>query len=363
MTSISPIKIGSKIISSKSPAYIIAEVGSNFDGDLHRAKYLAKLAKDAGADAYKIQNFLAPKIVSPHGFKSLKIAFQSKWKQPVVEIYRQAEFPRGWIKELSDYCKKINIDFFSSPYDIEAVDLLERIGMPAYKIGSGEIDNLEFLRYVAKKNKPIILGCGAATLKEIGDAVKVIKKANNNKIILLQCVTNYPSPISDSNVKAMQTIGDKFNTFVGYSDHTISKSGGGDDPLDGLTVPLGAVALGARVIEKHFTDDTSRNGPDHPFAMSNTSFKKMVDGIRALERAMGDGNKKLMPSEKKTSIIQRRGIYAAIDIEKGQKVSRDMIEFLRPASHLRPAQTNQVIGKVVARKISAGQPIKLNLLK
>lgn len=355
----SQIKIGNKIIGKNQPAYIIAEVGSNFDGSLVRAKKLAKLAKDCGADAYKIQNFLAPKIVSSEGFKNLQIAFQAKWNKPVIETYRQAEFPRKWLRELSDYCQKIDIDFLSSPYDTEAVDLLEKIKIPAYKIGSGEIDNLQFLQYIAKKNKPIILGCGAATIKEIREAVDTIRQTNNNKIILLQCVTNYPSPIRDSNIRAMQTIQDKFKVLVGYSDHTIGKSGKGDDPLDGLTVPLGAVALGAVVIEKHFTDDTTRQGPDHPFAMSTEGFKKMVRGIRSMEQAIGNGKKEVMSSEQETVIIQRRGIYASKDIEKGEKISLAKVEFLRPATYLRPPQLNKVIGKKANLKIFAGEPIKL----
>lgn len=353
------IKIGSKKIGEGYPTYIIAEIGSNFDHSLERAKKLAKLAKDLGADAFKIQNFKAPKIVSDTGFKNMKVAFQSKWDKPVTEVYRAAEFPREWLQEISDYCKKIGIDFFSSPYDTEAVDLLENIGVKAHKIGSGEIDNLEFLQYVAKTGKPMIIGCGAATMKEVGEAVKTIRKAGNNKMVLLQCITNYPSPIADSNIKAMITIKNKFKVEIGYSDHTIGKEGGGDDPLNGITVPLAAVALGAKVIEKHFTDDRTRKGPDHPFAMDPNSFGKMVAGIRALEKALGVGEKKIMPSEKETVIIQRRGIYAAKNIDKGEKMTRDMLQLLRPAIGLRPSEIKRIIGKRTKKKILAGDSIKI----
>ncbi len=352
------IQIGSKIVGKNKPVYIIAEVGSNFDGDLKRAKYLAKLSKELGADAFKIQNFKAPKIVSDVGFKDLKIAFQSKWKKPVTEVYKDAEFPREWIKELSDYCKEIEIDFFSSPYDIEAVDLLEEIGMPVYKLGSGEIDNIEFIEYVAKLGKPMIIGCGASTMEEIDAAVKTIRATGNEQIILLQCVTNYPSPIVDSQIKAMCTIGETFDVLVGYSDHTIGVAGNGDDPLDGITVPLGAVALGGLVIEKHFTDDRTRTGPDHPFAMDPVGFKSMVQGIRAMEKALGNGEKKLAPSEKDTVVIQRRGMYATVDINIGDVIERNKIEYLRPSVGVRPLDAKKVFGKKAVHDIPKGSPIK-----
>lgn len=354
------IKINNRNIGTGYPTYIIAEVGSNFDGSLERAKMLAKLAKEAGADAYKIQNFSAPKIVSQKGFDGLQLAFQSKWNKPVVEVYKKAEFPREWLKELSDYCKEIGIDFLSAPYDKEAVDLLEQINVPVYKIGSGEIDNLEFLTYVAKTGKPVILSTGAANMEEIDHAVSTIQKTGNNQIILLQCITNYPSPIADSNLKAMVVMREKFGVDVGYSDHTIGFNQDGDDPLDGITIPLATVALGGVVIEKHFTDDPKRPGPDHPFAMDIATFKKMINTIRALEKAMGDGQKKVELSEKETVIIQRRGIYAKENINEGEEILAEKIEFLRPALFLRPYQVEEILGRKSKRAISAGEPIKLD---
>lgn len=351
-------RIGRHVIGIGRPAYIIAEIGSNFDGSLERAKRLALMSKQAGADAFKIQNFTAPRIVSSVGFNNLQVAFQAKWDKPVVEVYRAAEFPRAWLRELSDYCHKIGIDFFSSPYDTEAVDLLEKIGVPAHKLGAGEIDNLEFIKYVAQTHKPVIISAGAATLDEIRQAVAVMRKAANDKLVLLQCVTNYPSPIADANLRAMVTIGETFKVPVGYSDHTIGKEGGADDPLGGLTVPLGAVALGACMIEKHVTDDRSRSGPDHPFAVTMPEFAKMISGIRAMEAALGDGKKRVMPSEKMTVVIQRRGIYAAKDISKGEAIRRDAIVFLRPAVGLRPSAIKKVVGAKARRAIKAGSPVR-----
>lgn len=340
------------------PTYIIAEVGSNFDGDLERAKKLALLAKEVGADAYKIQNFLAPKIVSQRGFENLQTSFQAKWDKPVVDVYKSAEFPREWLRELSDYCKEIGIDFMSAPYDSDAVDLLEKIDMPVYKVGSGEIDNHFLLKRIAQTGKPMLVACGSSTMEEIGQAVDVIRREGNKQITILQCVTNYPSPIADSNLRAMVEIGKSFGVAVGYSDHTIGIDGGGDDPLGGMTVPLGAVALGAVVIEKHFTDDRTRKGPDHPFAMEAGKFRSMVEGIRALESALGNGRKEVMSSEVDTVIIQRRGMYAARKIPKGEPFIVDAVKFLRPAIGLRPSEMERITGKVAVRDIEPEEPIK-----
>lgn len=352
------IQIGMREIGPGKPAYIIAEIGSNFDGDLTRAKSLARQCRDAGADAYKIQNFLAPKIVSAEGFKNLKVAFQSKWDKPVVEIYKKAEFPREWVEEIAAYCAEIGIDFMSSPYDTDAVDLLERIGVTAHKIGSGEVDNLEFLKYVGQTGKPVIIGVGAASLLEVRAAVDAVRSTGNEQIVVLQCVTNYPSPIADSNLRAMTAIGAECSVVYGYSDHTIGASQGGDDPLDGMTVPLGAIALGGCVIEKHVTDDPKRAGPDHPFAMTiGDGFAKMVRSIRAMEAALGDGAKRLMPSEAETVIIQRRGLYAVCDIRAGEFITRDKIVLLRPAVGLKPADIVRVQSMRASRDIVAGSPI------
>lgn len=357
------IRIGKRIIGLNYPTYVIAEVGSNFDGSLRRAKDLAVLAKKIGADCYKIQNFLAPKIVSETGFKNLKISFQTKWPKSVVEVYKAAEFPREWLGELSSHCKKVGIDFISSPYDREAVDALEKVRVPAYKIGSGEIDNLPLLSYIAQKHKPVILACGASTLEEIKNAVHAIEKTGNKKIVILQCITNYPSPIEHANLKVLKTLKDSFPYPVGYSDHTIGVAGGGNDPLDGITIPLAAVAMGARVIEKHFTDDRKRNGPDHPFAVEPKEFEMMVKGIRAVESALGGNVKKVTSAEKETYVIQRRGIYARVDIAKGEEFREEALEFLRPALGLRPARIADVIGKKARRNIKAGEPIVPNAVR
>lgn len=339
------IKIGARDIGQGNPAYLIAEIGSNFDGDLERAKYLVDLAVECGADAAKFQTFKAETIINKEAFKTSS-SFQAKWGKPVWDIYKDAEFPFAWHKEISDYCTSRNIDFLTSPYEFDAIELLEQLDIPTYKIGSGEITNLEFLEYVAGKNKPIILGCGAATLGEINEAVKVIRSSGNNDIVLLQSVTMYPAPFADANIRAMCTLRDTFDCLVGYSDHT-----------PGSIVPLGAVALGGCVIEKHFTDDKTRNGPDHPFAMDADDFKEMSISIRTLELAMGSPIKDVYACEAETVILQRRSLFAAKDISKGTVIKPEMISVLRPQKGLLPKYKSVVIERVAKCNIAAGEPI------
>jgi sialic acid synthase SpsE len=346
------IKIDGKKIGDNHPCFIIAEIGSNFDGDINRAKKLIDLSIKCGADAVKFQCFKAESIVSKEGFENLKSNFQAKWDKSVFEVYKNAEFPREWNKELFEYSKKKGIIYFSSPYDFEAVDQLDKLGIPAFKIGSGDITWLEIIEHIAKKNKPIILGTGASTIEEIKKAIKVIGSTGNNKIIVMQCVTNYPTSFESANIKAMQTLKDKFGYLVGYSDHT-----------PGYIVSLGSVALGACIIEKHFTDDKTRKGPDHPYAMDGNDFKLMVENIRLLEKSMGTPIKTLYPEEKETVILQRRCIRAKQNILNGTKINKKMLDVLRPApkSSLPPYKINEIIGKTTKKKINKGEVINLEM--
>lgn len=339
------IEIDGRKIGDNQPVYVIAEVGSNFDGSLEQAKDLVDLATGCGADAVKFQSFKTDKIISKEGFDYLKKGFQAKWKKPVYEIYKNAEFPREWHKEISDYCKKKDITFFSAPYDIEAVDLLDKLNVPVYKIGSGDITWLEMLEYIAKKGKPIILGTGASTLEEIGDAVKTIKSRGNNNIILLQCVTNYPSAFENANIKAITDMKEKFDCLVGCSDHT-----------PGSIVPLGMTALGGCMIEKHFTDDKTREGPDHPFAMDKNDFEVMVKSIRLLEKALGS-EKKIYEEEHEAVVLQRRCLRASMHIKKGAKLTKEMIDVLRPApkDSIYPKYITILIGKEIKKDVSKGE--------
>jgi len=343
---LNPIRIGKRKVGKNYPCYVIAEIGSNFDGDINKAKKLIKLAKESGADCAKFQSFITEKLLSKTGFEK-KSAFQSRWKKSVWDVYKDAEFPREWHEELAKYAKKIKIDFMSTPYDYEAVDLLDKIGVPAYKIGSGDVTFLEFLKYIAKKGKPVILPTGASTIKEIRDAISAIKSTKNNKIIVMQSVTQYPSPIEQANILAMVSLREKFGFDVGYSDHSPN-----------IAVPVASVAHGACMIEKHFTDDTKNIGPDHPHSLNPKEFSYMVKLIRDVEKALGDGVKKIEKSEKETRIIQRRSVFSVKDICKGEKFSPQNIKCLRPAIGIDAAKYSIILNKKAKRNLKAFTAIK-----
>jgi len=342
------IKIGSRLVGENEPVYIIADIGANFDGDLEKAKRLAKAVKDSGGDVVKIQSFLAKKIVSGKGFASMKLkGIHGSWGRPIDEIFTEVQFPREWHKEFFDYCRKIDIAVSSSPYDFEAVDLMEELSVDFYKIGSGDITWLEMLEYIAKKGKPIILATGASTMTEVDEAVKTIKATGNLDLILLQCITNYPSKIDSANINVLKTYQEIFNIIVGYSDHA-----------PGDIVPLGAVALGAKVIEKHFTLNKKDAGPDHPHSMEPDEFARMVERIRRLESAMGSKEKNVVEEEAETVVVQRRSLYAKHNISQGQKFGRDDIIELRPALGILPKFKPEIIGRKAKRNIIIGEVIK-----
>ena len=342
------IKIGNHLIGESRPALIIADIGANFDGDLDKAKKLALAVKEAGGDVVKIQSFLAQKIVSGKGFASMKLnGVHGGWGRPVDEIFKEAEFPREWHKEFFDYCRSIGIMVSSSPYDFEAVDLMEECGVDFYKIGSGDITWLEMLEYIAKKKKPIILATGASTLAEVDEALEVIQKTGNNEVALLQCITNYPSKIESANINVLKTYQNAFDIITGYSDH-----GPGD------TVVLGAVALGAKVIEKHFTLNKKDKGPDHPHSMDPQEFAQMVKRIRLLETALGTGRKQVVEEESETVIVQRRSLYAKNNILAGKEIKREDVTELRPALGILPKFKSVVVGRKAKRNIEAGEPLK-----
>ncbi len=346
-------KIGNHEIGMEHPIYFIADIAANHDGDLGRAKLLIRLAKEAGADAAKFQNFQAPKIVSDYGFQTLggQQSHQAKWKKSVFEVYKDASVPFDWTPILKEECDKQGIDYFSSPYDFETVDMLEDY-VPAYKVGSGEIDWIEALEYVASKSKPMIIATGAATIGEVQNAVHAILKINRD-LVLMQCNTNYTASLENFkfiNLNVLKTYATLFPQVVlGLSDHT-----------PGHATVLGAVALGARVIEKHFTDDNNREGPDHPFAMNPRAWAEMVENTRRLEQALGSTDKFVNENEMETVVIQRRCLRAARNIAEGEIFSRTMIDVLRPATPgaILPDQIEKVIGLRAIEDIPAGQEIR-----
>jgi N-acetylneuraminate synthase len=347
MSSKPSVEIGNCSFGSGDDTYVIAEIGSNFDGSKERAKRLIELAAECGADAAKFQAFTADQILSRPGFEDLKRGFQSEWDKPVYEVYQDAELPREWIPDLAAHCEQQGVDFLCTPYDWEAVDLIEE-HVPAYKIGSGDITWLEFLEYIAEKGKPVVLATGASDLSDVERAVDTIRSTGNDDLILLQCVTNYPSEFRSANIRTIDTLAQSFDTPVGYSDHT-----------PGVTVPLGAVARGGCVIEKHFTDDKSRDGPDHPHSLNPKEFERMVTEIRQLETSLGSSKKQIYEEEETTVILQQRCLRAATDIESGETITEDQLTALRPNPEdaLEPRYKTVVTGRIANTYIGAGEAI------
>lgn len=331
------IKIGNKFISNEK-TYFIADIAANHDGSLARAKKLIKLCAKNGADCAKFQHFKAETIVSDEGFKKMKrLSHQKKWSGSVYDVYKKASINNKWTKELVKECKKNNIDFMTAIYDLSYVDELDKYSI-AFKIGSGDITWKDILIKISKKNKPIFLATGASDLKDVDQALKVLKK---NKVILMQCNTNYTGSNDNFkyiNLNVLKTFKKKYKNkyLYGLSDHT-----------PGHTTVLGAVSLGARVIEKHFTDNNNRNGPDHKFSMNPISWKNMVMETRNLEKALGDGVKKIEKNEKETVIVQRRGVWLKNKKIKGQRLKKNDLQILRPCpkDSISPFKIKKYIGK------------------
>lgn len=351
------IKIGNRLIGENHPTYFVADIGANHDGSLDRAKYLIRLAKKAGADAAKFQNFRAPNIVSDIGFKSLggQQSHQASWRKSVFEVYQSASIPFEWTGELKAACEQEGIDYFSAPYDFEAIDFLDEY-MQVYKIGSGDVDWLEAIERIAKKGKPVLLATGAANIGEVQQAVHTVL-AHNAQLVLMQCNTNYtgsPENFKHVHLNVLKTYRSMFPQVVlGLSDHT-----------PGYAAVLGAVTLGARVVEKHFTDDNSREGPDHAFALDPVVWEQMVYHTRELELALGSGDKTVAENEQQTVVLQRRCLRAARDIRAGETITRDMIDVLRPATPgaILPPEINRVVGTKAIVDIPAGQELRWVLL-
>jgi len=340
------IKIGEKLIDKRNPCFIIAEAGVNHNGDIGLAKELIDAAKKAGADAVKFQTFKTENLVTENAEMA---EYQKKnlgKKESQLKMLKKYELNYNDFKRLKRYCDKKGIIFLSTPHSEDAVDFLEPL-VPAYKIGSGDLTNLPFLEKIAQKKKPIILSTGMAMLDEVREAVKVIKKHGNNKIILLHCTTNYPCPIEEVNLKTMLTLKREFRLPVGYSDHTL-----------GILVPIMAVAMGAQVLEKHFTLNKNLPGPDHKTSLEPDELREMVKKVREAEKALGDGIKKPTKSEEKIKKIVRKSIVAKNDIPGDAVITEDMLIIKRPGIGIKPKYLNKIIGKKAKKDIKKDSLIK-----
>lgn len=350
--------INKRLIGKNQKTYFIADIAANHDGNLNRAKKLIKLCAQAGADAAKFQHFRAETIVSDYGFKKIgKITHQKSWRKSVFQVYKDASINLRWTKVLQKECKKNNIDFLTSPYDLDYVDFVDRY-IPAYKIGSGDITWKEIIIKIAQKNKPIILATGASSFEDVKKALKCIHKYNK-KIVLMQCNTNYTN--SDENFRyinlnVLKTFKKRFKdkVILGLSDHT-----------QGHSTVLGSIALGAKVIEKHFTDNNNRIGPDHKFSMNPKTWKEMVKASRELELSLGVNLKKIEKNEKLSSIVQRRGIWINRDMLKNEKLRLQDCDILRPCpkNSISPFEIQKYIGKRLSRNLHKNSLLTFSCLK
>ena len=347
------ISIGNRKIGSNHPTYFIADIAANHDGDLDRARLLIRLAKEAGADAAKFQNFRAPNIVSDYGFRHMvgQVSHQASWKKSVFQVYQEASIPFEWTGILKEECEQVGIDFFSSPYDFDAIDMLDPF-VEMYKAGSGEIDWIEALERMARKGKPMFVATGASTISDVQRAVSAILPINP-QLVLMQCNTNYtadPKNYDHLNLNVIKSFAVMYpDVILGLSDHTHAHA-----PV------LGAVTLGARVIERHFTDSHDREGPDHKFAMTPEGWAAMVAETRLLERSLGSPLKEVAANEADTVVIQRRCLRSAREIKAGEVFSRDMINVLRPAASgaIKPYEIEQVIGTRALKDLPEGKELR-----
>jgi len=345
-------------ISNEDKVYFIADIAANHDGDIERAKDLIYSCAEAGADAAKFQHFTAETIVSDKGFKELgkQLSHQSKWEKTVFEVYQDASLNNDWNPILRETCDKAGINFFTSPYSHELVDKVDQF-VSAYKIGSGDITWIDLISYISKKNKPVIIATGASTMKDVDLAMKTILKHNKN-VVLMQCNTNYTASIENFNyinLNVLKTYKKEYpEVILGLSDHT-----------PGHSTVLGSVALGAKVIEKHYTDNNNRIGPDHKFSMNPISWREMVDRTRELELALGIDTKIIEDNEIDTSILQRRCIRARRNIEKDTLITIDDIDVLRPCpkNGLPPYESSNIIGRVLKKDLTKGDLILWKDLK
>lgn len=348
----SSVEIDGKKIGRQYSVYFIAEIGSNFDRSLDRARDLIHLAKEAGADAAKFQHYTAASLVSDAGFKRLggKQSHQAAWKKSVFETYQDASLNRDWTASLKEACDEAGIAFFTSPYSMDLVDYVDPY-VPAYKIGSGDITWVEIIEHISSKGKPVLLATGAADLTDVKRAVESALQ-HTAEVVLLQCNTNYTGGSDNYSHLQLNVLREYESLYpgmiLGLSDH-----------MPGHVAVLGAVALGARVIEKHFTDSTAREGPDHPFSMTPETWREMVDRTRELEAALGGGHKKIECNELATAIVQRRCIRASHDLEQGTRLEYTDMSMLRPCppEAIPPYEYCKLIGRTLTRSIAAGEHI------
>ena len=345
------VKIGGCKIGSGQPCFIIAEAGVNHNGNREMALKMVDAAKAAGADAVKFQTFRAEKIVTPDAPMAVYQRQATGIDEFQLQMLKRLELSPEAHRELQAYCRERDLLFLSTPFDEESADFLEMLGIPAFKVPSGEITNMPFLEHIAGKGRPIILSTGMSSLEEVRAAADLIRKIGNNYLILLHCVSAYPANAADANLRAMQTMERAFDVPVGYSDHTL-----------GVEVALAAVALGACVIEKHFTLDRNLSGPDHRASLEPDELRTLVSGVRTVEAALGHGRKEPAPCEAETASVARKSVVAARHIPAGAVLTEEMVALKRPGSGLHPSLLSLLLGRKARHDIPAGTLLTLEML-
>jgi len=336
-----------------SRVLVIAEAGVNHNGDLEIAKRLVAAAAEAGADAVKFQTFHADEIASPQAARAeYQIRNSRIQAESQLDMLRGLELGRDAHFELAECAKKKGILFLSSPFDANSTDLLDEIGVPLFKLGSGEITNIPLLRHVARKRKPVILSTGMATLDEVAHALRILRaEAGDDDILLMHCLTQYPAPAAEVNLRAMQAMAATFHLPVGYSDHT-----------EGNEIAFAATALGACCIEKHFTLSRTMEGPDHAASQEPDELKALVRGIRNIELALGDGIKRPAPCEMPNRLLVRRSIFAAEEIPSGRVLTAAMLACKRPGTGIPAERFDELVGRRAVRRFKAGEMLSWKAL-
>lgn len=318
--------------------FIIAEAGVNHNGNIDLAKKMIDIASEYNIDAIKFQTFKTENLVSKNAKKANYQNNTTDKNESQFDMIKKLELDIETHKELIEYCKNKKIMFLSTPFDLESIDLLNDLGLEIFKIPSGEITNLPYLEKIGKLKKKVILSTGMSTLDEIENALNILRENGTKDITVLHCNTEYPTPMEDVNLNAMNTIKEKLDVEVGYSDHTL-----------GIEVPIGAVSMGAKVIEKHFTLDKNMEGPDHKASLEPNELKQMVESIRNIEKAMGDGIKKPSKSEMKNMDVVRKSIVAIKKIKKGEIFTKENIYIKRPGNGISPMKWYEILGTIAIK--------------
>lgn len=346
------IRIGDKIIGKSSPVFIIAEAGVNHNGSINIAQRLVKEAAGCGVDCIKFQTFKAEQVATGNAPKARYQLKTTDMSESQLEMLKKIELKREDHVRVKKYAEEMGLTFISTPYNFEDVDFLESINVPAYKIASGQIVETPFLKKIARTRKPVILSTGMATLAEVDNAIRAIHDEGNDKVILMQCTTNYPSSIENANLRVLKTFQSTFDILVGYSDHTIGEESA-----------IVSVALGAVMIEKHFTLDKSLPGPDHSSSMTPEELQALVQKIRKAKASLGSALKEPGNIEKENALNMRRSLVASCPIGKGEEFSSKNVTFKRPATGLSPVFYDLIIGKRALKEISSDEIISMEMIE